>query len=367
MKFKKAVTSTLALSLILTSSLPVKASIFSDIDGHWASSQIIKLAESGIVTGVNGEFNPNKPITKNEIQDIFKNANIQSTTLGNGTENITREEIAKVMAEILELPTTDTQTSFADDSSINEKGSVNAVYKAGIMIGKNNNIFDPQGSLTRAEMVTLIENALPSITTIINSDVTTSEIVTETPQENTKMFVTSTGIVDGIIDDKFGKFGESFNENGMPNYSLPFKVENAPEGTVSYAIVLEDKDTFPITNGFTWIHWTAANITRDEVMENESQTATDFVQGANSMMSKQGGEQSRELSSFYGGMMPPNAPHTYELTVYALDTILDLENGFNHNDLHKMMDGHIVDNILLKVNIDINNIYILNLMYKKLL
>ena len=163
-----------------------------------------------------------------------------------------------------------------------------------------------------------------------------------------KMTVTSTGIVNGQIDNKYGKHGTQFNENGMPNYSLPFKIENAPEGTVSYAIMLEDKDAFPVSGGFSWIHWTAANITKTEVMENESVTAIDFVQGANSWTSMQGGSQSKEASSFYGGMAPPDAPHVYELHVYALDTTLDLENGFNMNDMYKKMDEHVLAEYTLK-------------------
>ena len=162
------------------------------------------------------------------------------------------------------------------------------------------------------------------------------------------MIVTSTGIVNGIIEDKYGKRGDQFNETGMPTYSLPFKIENAPKGTVSYAIMLEDKDAFPVSGGFSWIHWTAANITRTEILENESQTATDFVQGVNSKISMQGGQQSRELSSFYGGMAPPDAPHLYELHVYALDTMLKLENGFHMNDMYKQMDGHILAEYTLK-------------------
>lgn len=162
------------------------------------------------------------------------------------------------------------------------------------------------------------------------------------------MTVTSKGIVDGKIEEKYGKYGTQFNENGVPTYSLPFKINHAPGGTVSYAIVLEDKDAFPVSGGFSWIHWTAANITRTEIEENESQTATDFVQGVNSWTSVQGGEQSRELSSFYGGMAPPDAPHLYELHVYALDTMLELESGFNMNDLYKKMDGHILDQYTLK-------------------
>lgn len=169
-----------------------------------------------------------------------------------------------------------------------------------------------------------------------------------TIQEEDKMIVTSNGIVNGEIEKKYGKYGDQFNENGIPTYSLPLKIENAPEDAKSYAIVLEDKDAFPVSGGFSWIHWTAANITRTELMENESQTAADFVQGVNSWTSMQGGNQSKELSSFYGGMAPPDAPHLYEIYVYALDTMLNLENGFLYNDLYKQMDGHILDQFTLK-------------------
>lgn len=162
------------------------------------------------------------------------------------------------------------------------------------------------------------------------------------------MIVTSTGIIDGIIEDKYGKRGSQFNENGMPTYSLPLKIENAPQGAKSFALVLEDKDAYPVSGGFSWIHWTAANITKTEIMENESQTASDFVQGVNSWTSVQGGSQSRELSSFYGGMAPPNAPHIYELHIYALDTLLELKNGFYFNELHHKMEGHILAQYTLK-------------------
>ncbi len=160
--------------------------------------------------------------------------------------------------------------------------------------------------------------------------------------EDIEMKVTSAGIINGVIEDKYGKHGTQFNSHGMPTYSLPLKIENAPEGTVSYAVVLEDKDAFPVSGGFSWIHWTAANITKTEIVENESQTTKDFVQGLNSWMSAQGGSQSKDLSSFYGGMAPPDAPHIYEIHVYALDTMLKLENGFLYNDLYKQMDGHIL-------------------------
>jgi hypothetical protein len=160
------------------------------------------------------------------------------------------------------------------------------------------------------------------------------------------MKITSTGIKNGVIDDKYGKRGKAFINHRMPSYSLPFKIENMPEGTKSFAIVLEDKDAIPVS-GFSWIHWVAANITRSELLENESLTAQDFVQGTNSWSGKLGGLDRLE-ASFYGGMSPPDKTHVYELHIFALDTLLDLERGFYMNEMYKKMEGHILDAATLK-------------------
>lgn len=162
------------------------------------------------------------------------------------------------------------------------------------------------------------------------------------------MIVTSTGIVNGMIQDQFGGRGTQFNENGVPTYSLPLKIKNVPKYTRSFALVLEDKDAYPVTGGFAWIHWLAANITHHELKENESQTAKDFVQGCNSWTSIQGNNQSKELSSFYGGMTPPDQAHIYELHIFALDKLLNLTSGFYLNELYRKMDGHILETYTLK-------------------
>lgn len=80
--------------------------------------------------------------------------------------------------------------------------------------------------------------------------------------------------------------------------------------------------------GFPLFHWLAANITRNELKDNESQIAGDFIQGCNSWTSIQGKQQSKELSCFYGGMTPPDKEHIYEL--------------------YHEMDGHILDSFILK-------------------
>lgn len=48
------------------------------------------------------------------------------------------------------------------------------------------------------------------------------------------------------------------------------------------------------------------------------------------------------------GMTPPDKSHTYELHVFALDKKLCIENGFYLNELWKQMDGHIIEEAVLK-------------------
>ena len=161
------------------------------------------------------------------------------------------------------------------------------------------------------------------------------------------MKVYSEAIKEGIFAAKYGMYG-AVNEYGIPTLSLPLTFEDVPEGTVSFAVVMEDKDDFPSNGGFSWIHWVAANIQKHALAEGESANAADFVQGVNSWISPQGGNLSREACSVYGGPAPSDGDHLYEIHVYALDTLLDLENGFNYNVLYRQMDGHILDQYTLK-------------------
>ena len=154
------------------------------------------------------------------------------------------------------------------------------------------------------------------------------------------MQIDSSAIINGEFADRFGKRGSQFGPNGMPTYSIPFDISDAPAGTQSFAVVLEDKDAIT-ASGFVWTHWLIADLQRTSVAENESLRATDYVQGANSWASVLG-KLDIEEASCYGGMAPPNCRHRYELIVYALDTKLNLPRGFRFNDLHFAMKGHIL-------------------------
>lgn len=150
------------------------------------------------------------------------------------------------------------------------------------------------------------------------------------------MKVSSTGIHNGLIEDKFGKFGNHFIGD-MPSFSLPFQIEDEPEKTVSFAVILDDKDAIPVC-GFDWIHWLICNLKKKHVVAGESTNINaEFIQGANSWN-----------QNLYGGMAPPDKDHVYDLTVYALDAELSLETGFSYETLLKEMDGHILDSYCLK-------------------
>ncbi len=157
------------------------------------------------------------------------------------------------------------------------------------------------------------------------------------------MRVVSEAMNGGRIPDRFGKRGMDINSYGVPSRSIPFAVEDAPEQTVTFALVLEDKDAVPVC-GFSWIHWIAANITDRAVAENASANAENFIQGINSWY----GSLGASAAQGYGGMTPPDAPHTYELHVFALDTRLELKNGFFMNELYHAMEGHVLEQVTVK-------------------
>lgn len=153
------------------------------------------------------------------------------------------------------------------------------------------------------------------------------------------MKVSSEGIVDGHFLDRYGKRGDAFI-HGMPSLSIPFKIEDAPEGTVSFAAILDDYDAVPVC-GFDWIHWIIADLKKTEVKEGESRSSKDFVEGRNSWSGKFD-KLPADKATGYGGMAPPDRPHRYTLKVYALDCELGLEKGFGLNDLVFAMRGHVL-------------------------
>ncbi|MEG0895081.1 MAG: S-layer homology domain-containing protein, partial [Oscillospiraceae bacterium] len=170
------------------------ATTFSDIANHWAKDAISFVTARGLFTGTgNGKFSPNASMTrgmfvtalgrlvganvssykKSSFTDVktgsyymgyveWANKNgivkgISATTFA-PDQSITREQMADVIANYaktigFDMPTVYTAVTFADNAKIsnNAKDSVKAMQMAGILMGKDGNLFDPQGTVTRAE------------------------------------------------------------------------------------------------------------------------------------------------------------------------------------------------------------------------
>lgn len=164
------------------------------------------------------------------------------------------------------------------------------------------------------------------------------------------MKITSNSLKDGIFIDDCGKYSSHKRADGRVTFSPHLKIEEAPEETKSFALFMEDRDAIPVC-GFSWIHWVACNIETQELVADASQHAADsyvrgesepFTQGANSWISPLAGSMDRIAASTFGGMAPPDKDHRYEFYVFALDTRLDLQQGFYANELFSAMDGHIL-------------------------
>ncbi|MED2975020.1 YbhB/YbcL family Raf kinase inhibitor-like protein [Fictibacillus sp. B-59209] len=150
------------------------------------------------------------------------------------------------------------------------------------------------------------------------------------------MDVKSSGIINGIIQPQYGKFGTQFYK-GMPTFSLPVTICNYPEGTRAFSITLIDYDAVPVV-GFPFIHWLVANLPKDSLASNESSTNPKLIQGVNSFASPlRPNPLTPAEASRYGGMAPPDKPHVYMLTVFAQCEWIPLQQGFYLNDLYKCL------------------------------
>ena len=113
------------------------------------------------------------------------------------------------------------------------------------------------------------------------------------------------------------KFGYKHGNN-QP--SLEF--DNFPSGTKTLALIMDDPDAIGAV-GKVWVHW----LEYHHVISPEANPVsgiTDFC----------------EIG--YGGPAPPDKRHTYIFKVYALDTVLELKEGYSKQELEDAMKGHII-------------------------
>jgi Raf kinase inhibitor-like YbhB/YbcL family protein len=114
--------------------------------------------------------------------------------------------------------------------------------------------------------------------------------------------------------------------------SPPLTWGRAPEGTESYALVVEDPDA---PSGL-FTHWTLWNLKPTEARLPEDvphvAEASGYAQGENGF----GG------TGWGGPSPPPGKPHRYVFRLFALDAKLELEGGAPREALDRALDGHVL-------------------------
>jgi hypothetical protein len=183
---------------IMPSSAYASSSV-TDINGHWAQSQIEKAIAQGIVSGYpDGTFKPDQSISRAEFITMVNQAfgfkqeastnftDVKSTDwyaeqisrakaagyisgYEDGTirpnNKISRQEVAAIMAQINKTSnpvSVDSLSKFKDASLIPTwaQEAIASVTASGIMSGYPDQTFKPQGFTTRAEAVVVINQAL---------------------------------------------------------------------------------------------------------------------------------------------------------------------------------------------------------------
>ena len=167
---------------------------FTDIAGHWAEDSIEFVVNRGLFSGTSSTaFSPNIPMTRGMFVTVLgqlANADISGYTessfsdvksdayyrgyiewasrnsivkgVGNGRfapdQAITREQMAVIISSYARaigyaLPEVHAENSFSDNGKISTyaREAVKELQTAGVISGRNNSLFDPQGTATRAE------------------------------------------------------------------------------------------------------------------------------------------------------------------------------------------------------------------------
>jgi Raf kinase inhibitor-like YbhB/YbcL family protein len=118
--------------------------------------------------------------------------------------------------------------------------------------------------------------------------------------------------------------------------SPPLSWSDVPEGTKSFALIVDDPDApDPKAPQTTWVHW---------VLYNLPATTRELPEGVRREVLPLGTKEGRNdwNRPGYGGPCPPIGRHRYFHKLYALDTILSGLGVPTKKELETAMDGHLL-------------------------
>ena len=119
------------------------------------------------------------------------------------------------------------------------------------------------------------------------------------------------------------------------NLSPPLRWRGAPEGTRSFALVVDDPDAAP----GPWVHWLLFNIPSQlQRLPAGLDRAAELANGA-----RQGrcwGVRTFQRLGYQGPQPPAGRAHRYRFRLHALDQPLDVPAGCAVDELRAAMAGH---------------------------
>lgn len=146
------------------------------------------------------------------------------------------------------------------------------------------------------------------------------------------------------MNEEFKIFSPAFEYGGeIPkkytcqgeDISPALKWSGAPEGTKSFALIVDDPDApDPAAPRMTWVHWVLYNIPASvqELAENVRNSLPEGTLKGLNDWHKTG----------YGGPCPPIGRHRYFFKLYALNSTLPDLNKPTKAELLKAMEGKII-------------------------
>jgi Raf kinase inhibitor-like YbhB/YbcL family protein len=118
--------------------------------------------------------------------------------------------------------------------------------------------------------------------------------------------------------------------------SPPLAWTNAPAGTKSFALIVDDPDApDPAAPKRTWVHWVLYDIE-----PGSSSLSQDYGRNEPGLPVRAGLNDWTRTG--YGGPCPPIGRHRYFFKLYALDTVLGDLGKPDKAALEKAMEGHVL-------------------------
>lgn len=118
--------------------------------------------------------------------------------------------------------------------------------------------------------------------------------------------------------------------------SPPLAWSGAPEGTRSFALVVDDPDApDPAAPRMTWVHWVLYDIPASAAALAEGVAPSGLPAGTREGVNDWG-------RTGYGGPCPPVGRHRYFHKLYALDTVLGDLGRPGKAALERAMQGHVL-------------------------